>query len=133
MTLPRWQLRTRPDAGSATVLVLGLTLVVLLAGIVAAGLGAVAVARHRAASAADLAALAVAARASHGQVTACAAGGRVAARAGAALTSCRLEGWEAVVVAAVRPPGPVGALGVARVPARAGPAARAAPREPPTA
>lgn len=124
--------RPGSDRGSATVLVLGLCAVVLLAGTVAAGLGAVAVARHRAASAADLAALAAASRASQGAAVACAAGARVAARAGAVLTACRLEGWDAVVVAAVRPPGALGRLGQAAVPARAGPAAHA-PGEPPPA
>jgi secretion/DNA translocation related TadE-like protein len=111
----------RDDAGAATVLVLALCSVVLLAGSVAAGLGAVAVARHRAASAADLAALAAAARVLEGRDAACAAATRTARAAGATVRSCRLEGWEAVVEAAVVPPGRVGALGTAVVSARAGP------------
>ena len=113
---------TRREDGAATVLVLGLCAVVLLAGTVAAALGAVAVARHRAASAADLAALAAAARVLEGRDAACAAAARTARAAGATLRSCRVEGWDAVVEAAVVPPGAVGALGTAVVTARAGPA-----------
>jgi secretion/DNA translocation related TadE-like protein len=111
----------RRDDGAATVLVLGLCAVVLLAGTVAAALGAVAVARHRAASAADLAALAAASRVLEGRHVACGAAELVARRAYARLRSCRVEGWEVVVEAAVVPPGAVGALGSAVVTARAGP------------
>jgi secretion/DNA translocation related TadE-like protein len=111
----------RRDDGAATVLVLGLCAVVLLAGTVAAALGAVAVARHRAASAADLAALAAASRVLEGRHVACGAAELVARRADARLRSCRVEGWEVVVEAAVVPPGAVGALGSAVVIARAGP------------
>jgi len=109
------------DRGSATVLVLALCTVLVLAGTVASALGAVAVARHRAAAAADLASLAAASRVVEGTDVACAAARRVAARADAVVTSCRLEGWDAVVEAAVRPPGAVGRLGVTTARARAGP------------
>jgi secretion/DNA translocation related TadE-like protein len=95
----------RGDRGSGTLLVLGPTALLLFAAMTATTLVAVAVARHRAASAADLAALAVAGRVADGTATACAAGRRTAINAGAGLRSCTAAGAVAEVVAAVRPPG----------------------------
>ena len=103
-------------------LVLGVVAVLLLAGFTATALGAVAVARHRASAAADLAALAAAARAVEGTAPACAAGRRAAAGAGGVLRSCRLDGDVAEVVTVVRPSGWLGELGQATARARAGPA-----------
>jgi secretion/DNA translocation related TadE-like protein len=125
---------TGGDRGSGTVLVLAVSAVLLLIAMVLVGVGTVGVARHRAASAADLAALAAADRALSGQATACAAAGRVAHAAGAVLRECRLTGDVAQVLATFRPAGPLGRLGVARALARAGPGARGTgryrPREP---
>ncbi len=94
------------DDGVATVLVLTLAAVLGLLSALVALLGSVAVGRHRAASAADLAALAAASRALSGEWAACAAAREVAAGAGAAVRACRLEGDVAVVIAVVpSPPG----------------------------
>lgn len=113
----------RSDRGSASLLVLSLAGVLALVAMLAVGVGAVAVARHRAAAAADLAALAGADRSLQGAGPACAAATRAARRVAAALTACRLDGDVVEVVATVRPPGPLGALGSARAVARAGPTA----------
>lgn len=112
----------RGERGSGTVLVLGLTALLLFAAMTATTLAAVAVARHRAGSAADLAALAAASRVTAGATAACAAGSEVARAAGADLLQCRVRGREVDVEAAARPPGPLGRLGQATVRARAGPA-----------
>jgi secretion/DNA translocation related TadE-like protein len=115
---------TAADRGSATVLVLALAGVLAVLAGLAATVGAVAVARHRAASAADLAALAAADRVLAGAVIACAAAGRVASDAAGVLESCRLTGEDVEVVVAVRPGGPVGSWGMARSHSRAGPSRR---------
>ena len=112
----------RDDRGSGSLLVLALTGVLLLVAMVLATLAAVAVTRHRAASAADLAALAAADRALAGEQVACAAAARAATAAGAVLRLCRVTGEEADVVTAVRPPAALGRLGEAHGVARAGPA-----------
>ena len=119
----RWGRRAAAsDEGSATVLVLSLTCVVVLVATVLVALGAVAVARHRAGSAADLAALAAASRALQGQAEACALAGSVAGAGGARLVRCALDGATADVVVEVSADGPLAALGPARAGARAGPA-----------
>ena len=110
------------ETGSATVLVLAVVILTVVLTTLVAGIGAVAVSRHRAASAADLGALAAAdvlvGRASGSP---CAAAATVVAAAGAALATCRTDGRTADVVATVRPPGLAGRLGRVRVRARAGP------------
>ena len=111
------------DAGFATVLVLGLAAVLVLVGVVAAALGAAAVARQRAASAADLSALAAAERVLSGPGVACARAASLAERVAARLSVCEISGDVVHVVVQVRPPGPLGRLGVASAHARAGPAA----------
>ena len=113
--------RPTGDAGTATALVLGLTAVLLLCGTVATALAAVAVARHRAASAADLSALAAASGLLRGPEVACERARALAAEAGASLVSCRVDGDRVEVVARVRPPGALGRLGAASVRAAAGP------------
>lgn len=118
--------RTRPsrpagEAGTATVVVLGLAAVLLLCGAVATALGAVAVARQQAASAADLSALAGAAVVLHGPDVACGRARAVADDVGAVLASCIVQGDRVDVVAQVRPGGPLGRLGTAAVGAAAGP------------
>jgi secretion/DNA translocation related TadE-like protein len=124
---------TARDRGSGTVLVLGLIgVVVVLIGVVTT-VGTVVVARHRAESAADLAALAAAGATSTGTVaagvddvssTGCSRAAAVAFAAGALLTSCsRLADGSVVVqvgvVIGARPASPGGAL-IARARARAG-------------
>ena len=114
--------RARGDAGIAGVLVLCLAVVLASCGAVLSSLAAVAVARHRAAGVADLAALAAAQRVLSGPPTACAAASRTASAGGGRLRSCRVTGDLVDVVAEIRPAGPLGALGTAAARARAGPA-----------
>jgi len=116
--------RTAPlsrDGGFVTVAVASLLVVLVgLAG-VAPSLGAVEVARHRAAAAADLTALAGARHRLDGQGPACAAASEVDRAQGAELEGCELDGQAVTVQAGVRPLGPVGRFGVAHARARAGP------------
>lgn len=126
------------DRGSATVWLLAFVLVVWVAAAVALAYGAAVAARHRAATAADLAALAGALAAIDAAQTgqprsseACIAAGSVAAGNGARLVDCRLDGFTVAVVAAIPLPGLAqlfrfGSAAAARVPtaratARAGP------------
>lgn len=118
------------ETGSAALLlVVGLG-VVLALGALLAVLAGVAVAHHRAAAAADLAALAAADRALGGLATspgdgACALAGRVARAHGATLTRCGVDthGSTLVVTVTVALPlrGPAGRLGPVRATARARP------------
>jgi len=85
-------------------------------------LGAAVVARHRAQAAADLAALAAAARLATGPETACAQAKLVAREMRAGTTGCTVEDLDVVVTIEV--PLAVGGLGSARAAARAGPADR---------
>jgi secretion/DNA translocation related TadE-like protein len=115
--------RVSGERGSATVWVVALA--GLLAALGAAGVlvGVAVAGRHRATGAADLAALAGAARAVVGDPAACSAAARVAAANGAELELCTtLAGAEVEV--RVRIPVRLGPLGVidARGHARAGPA-----------
>lgn len=109
------------EAGVAGVLVLALASVLALVGALSSTLAAVAVARQRAAAVADLAALAAAGRALDGPAAACDRAAALARRNGGRLTSCRLDGEQAEVVAEVQPAGVLGELGAASVRARAGP------------
>nr|WSX54585.1 pilus assembly protein TadG-related protein [Streptomyces sp. NBC_00974] len=92
------------DRGSATVwaVVVATVLVAVFGGVLL--LGQAVVARHRAAAAADLAALAAAATWTHGPEAACATAVRVAAAQGARVTGCVLSGE----VAEVRARAPTG-------------------------
>ncbi|WP_432547028.1 Rv3654c family TadE-like protein [Kineococcus sp. SYSU DK004] len=122
-----------PDRGSGTVLVLALGCVALTALLLVLALGGAVLARHRAASAADLAALAAAdvllGRA--GGVP-CERAGRVVAAHGAAAPGAAVPAFvecapaadgSVLVRVAVPVTGPLGALGPARAAARAGAAA----------
>ena len=97
--------------------------VVLLTATVALAAGGVRAARHRALAAADLAALAAAARAAAGSGPACRAAEEVAAGSGGRLSGCVLRGGiaDVTVVVTVRAPEPLGVLRL-RARARAGPA-----------
>lgn len=90
------------DRGSATVwaVVVATVLVAVFGGVLL--LGQAVVARHRAAAAADLSALAAAATWAHGPEAACATALRVAAAQGARVTGCVLSGE--VVEVRVRAP-----------------------------
>lgn len=126
-TWPRGTDNRDGDAGFASVLVLSLSTVLALVACVLVALGAVANSRHRAASAADLGALAAASRALQGTGVACALARRVVQEAGTAMTGCRIVGDLAEVEVELRPVGALGALGVARGRARAGPAGASRP------
>ena len=81
------------DRGAATVVAAAAVgVLVLLLGL-GLQLGAAVLARHRAESAADLAALAGAVDAVRGQDVACARARKVAASNGAVLESCEWHGW----------------------------------------
>jgi len=108
------------ETGSATILVLACSMVVLAAGGLGTALEISAVARHRAAAAADLAALAAAGALRDGDAaTACARAARVAVGGGAVLRQCDAGGTDALVVVTVRLALP--GAGEARAAARAGP------------
>jgi secretion/DNA translocation related TadE-like protein len=109
------------DEGSTTPVVLGLACVVAVLGLFLTAVTGVAVARHRAAAAADLAALAAAGAVLDGPAAACGLAAEVAHDQGARLVLCALEGVTVDVAVEVRPAGRLAALGVARVRARAGP------------
>ncbi|MFD4195357.1 Rv3654c family TadE-like protein [Amycolatopsis thermoflava] len=106
----------RRDRGAATVwAACAIAGLVVVAGLLW-GLGSAAIARHRAAGAADLAALAAAGQAAEGSDVACGQALWVAERMGARVVSCRFEGWDALVEVVVDT-----GLGPAAGRARAGP------------
>lgn len=86
-------------------------------------LGAASVARHRASAAADLAALAAAARAGDGVAAACEKARSVTNHMRAEVVSCRLDGWDALVEVEVEVglPHVLDSFGSAEGRARAGP------------
>ena len=89
--------RVRCDRGVGTVLGLALGLVLLASGAVVCALVAITVGHQRAAVAADLTAVAAAARG-------CAEAQRVAVGQGAVSVACRTEGGDAVVTVAIPAP-----------------------------
>ncbi|MCY0926931.1 flp pilus-assembly TadE/G-like family protein [Streptomyces sp. H27-H1] len=111
------------DRGSATVwgVVVATVLVAVFGGVLL--LGQAVVSRHRAAAAADLAALAAAASWSHGPEAACATAVRVAVAQGALITECVVTG-EVAEVTARAPAGPFGP----KLRSRAGPPLPGEPR-----
>ncbi|MFD4644151.1 Rv3654c family TadE-like protein [Lentzea sp. NPDC058436] len=105
------------DRGSAAVSGVAAMLLLIIVAVGGAQIGSAVVARHRVSGAADLAALAAAARLTEGAESACEQAKRVASENRAELTSCAVNGWEVVVEAsAITPFGPASAR------ARAGPA-----------
>lgn len=94
----------------------------VLVSVTAAGacIGAAVIARHRAQSAADLAALAAAARLVAGTAAACGQAASVTRPAGTRIVACEVDGLDVVVT--VETPTGVGVWGPARAAARAGPA-----------
>ncbi|WP_089908200.1 Rv3654c family TadE-like protein [Lentzea albida] len=105
------------ERGSAAVSGVVAMLLLIIVAVGGAWIGSAVVARHRVTGAADLAALAAAARLTEGDESACEQAKRVASEHRAELTDCAVNGWEVVVgVSSVTPFGPVSAR------ARAGPA-----------
>ena len=113
------------DRGSGTVLALAVGFAAVSMAWAGAGLGSAVLARHRAETAADLAALAAAARPQVAAPGACQAAARLAMANGARLLTCRAGGNGAVSVSVAVPvlvPGLGPAWGSATASARAGPA-----------
>ena len=113
--------RLRRDDGIATVVVLTLVALLVLASGVVVLLGAAISARHRAGAAADFAALAAARRVGTGSAHACRAAAAVAAEGGARLVGCSVRAGVVDVRAAVRLPGVLASWGWVTGRARAGP------------
>lgn len=113
----------RPDAerGGATVLLLAIGLVFVLFGTFGAAIAAAGMAGQRAAVAADLGALAGAARALDGDAMACSAAADITGRNGGRLVGCRLDGLDVLVTAEVVFTPLPGLSRVASSTARAGP------------
>jgi secretion/DNA translocation related TadE-like protein len=114
--------RLAGDRGSATVWVVALSGVLAAIGMAAVLVGSAVVGRHRAAGAADLAALAAAESAVRGRSDACGVAEAVARANGARLSGCSVDPGAVVDVAVevrVRL-GPLG-TGLATARARAGP------------
>jgi secretion/DNA translocation related TadE-like protein len=109
----------RDERGSATVVAAAMVAVLLSVTGGWACLGAAVVARHRAQAAADLAALAAAARVPAGAETACAQAGAVARAMRADPAGCAVDDLDVVVTVEVGLA--VGRWGTARAAARAGP------------
>jgi secretion/DNA translocation related TadE-like protein len=104
------------DRGAATVLVVALAAVMSVLCLATASLGAALLARHRAESAADLAALAAAVRVQQG-AAGCPAAAAISRRNGGVLVRCTIEGAGATITVSVRR-----LRFVATATARAGPA-----------
>jgi secretion/DNA translocation related TadE-like protein len=110
------------DQGAATVLVLAVAAAVLAAGVVATVAAGLALLRHRAAIAADNAALAAALSAPVGAPAACASAAQVARANGAQLAGCTLHDAVAEVTVTAAPGAWLSWVGAVRLNARAGPA-----------
>jgi secretion/DNA translocation related TadE-like protein len=111
----------RSDRGAASVWSMGAVVALLSVTVAVLHLGGVAVARHQAESAADLAALAGAGRVVVGERAACERAARITERMRVRLDSCQARGWDVLVQVSARPAGPVGRFGAAVARARAGP------------
>lgn len=109
------------DRGSASVWLLAVGLVITVVALAGAALGAAQVTTHRAQTAADMGALAGAARAAHGRSAACARAAELAAANGGRLARCDLAGLELTVTVAVDRPAVLGPGPAVRASARAGP------------
>ncbi len=112
------------DGGFATVWTAGAALALLSVFAMLMYVGAAMHARHRAAAAADLAALGAATRLSHGTEHACETAALVTRRMTADLRSCQVRGWDVLVtvtVAAGLPLSDLGGAGAGTARARAGP------------
>lgn len=112
--------RERDDGGYATVVSLGLMGLLVAATLVGLALAALQLTRHRAESAADLAALAAAHHVLEGPDAACAAAREAAAAQHARLEQCSLEATEVLVRVTVDLPGRLAPMGPVPARARAG-------------
>jgi secretion/DNA translocation related TadE-like protein len=112
------------DRGSMTVLAAGAVAAMTVVSLWLLWFGSAVVTRHRAESAADLAALAAASRAVAGERRACDEARWVTWRMGVELRSCRLSGWDALVEVVATPSGVPADFRPATAKARAGPVER---------
>lgn len=106
------------DRGSATVIGAVMVTALIAVTTLVVQLGAATVARHRAAAAADLAALAAARAAVDGTAAPCTEAATITSAGAARLESCEVSGWEVRVVVSAAA-GILGQRATAR--ARAGP------------
>jgi len=111
----------RDERGSGTIWVIVMIMLVASFAIGAAAVGGAVVARHRASSAADFAALAAADALARAEADPCSAASRVAARYGGELTGCTVDGMTVYVVVDMAAGGLTGPSYRATVRARAGP------------
>jgi secretion/DNA translocation related TadE-like protein len=116
-------IRGAGDRGSASLWLLAVGLVLVVVAMTAATVGAIRVARHQAQTAADLGALAGAARVLHGPQAACARAGAFVAANGGRLRGCQADGLDLQISVEVtaRAPGLPGLSPVVGASARAGP------------
>ena len=115
---PQWS-RATEDTGAATALAAILIAALVAVALTGVWIGAAVVARHRAQSAADLAALAAAAALASGPQVACGQAEALSAAMGASLRDCTIDDLDVVVTTTVTAGGRFG--GQARATARAGP------------
>jgi len=118
--LSRWWSRAAEDAGAATVFAATVLAAIIAVGLGGLWLGSAVVARHRAQTAADLAALAAAQLLPAGPAAACRQAERMATVMGARLGSCSVERLDVLVRVDVTVGQPRGVR--AEAVARAGPA-----------
>ena len=116
------------DSGVATVWAAAAVAVLTTVLVACLHLGAALLARHRAESAADLAALAAAREAVRGEVPACRRAAEIAAAMGGEVARCRLVGWNALVEVRVPLPFALPGLTTANGRAMAGPDPAGQPR-----
>jgi secretion/DNA translocation related TadE-like protein len=112
------------DRGAATVLSAVVCIALLTVMWLGIELCCAVIVRNRAEGTVDLAALAAAAYAPHGEEFACSRAEWVARSMRTPIVSCRLEDWDAQVEVRADPGGILSELGTANVRARAGPAER---------
>ena len=105
------------DSGVATVWAASAVAVLTVVLVACLHLGAALLARHRAESAADLAALAAAREAVRGEAPACLRAAQIATATGGEVVRCRLVGWTALVE--VRVSGPFALPGLTTASGRA--------------
>lgn len=109
------------DRGSASVWAIAVIALMFAVALTGMGIEAAVVARHRASSTADLAALAAADELARGGTDPCAAADRIARAQGGALSACAIDGLTADVLVRLPVPGPLSFGLVAVMRARAGP------------
>lgn len=113
--------RDRRDRGSATLLAVAMVALILAVCGGAVVVGTAVIARHRAQSAADLAALAAAGRLTAGQETACGWAASLADSMHASVVGCGVEDLDVIVTVDVSVSLSRWGIGTARAAARAGP------------